>query len=179
MFRERRDFCSLEAHLLPLFISCSRHSCNEFQRHNRTDVSSHGEPAGKPPCYRKEACSTQRTLKTWERAEGGPIFHEAPTNETKSGNQGGDLSCAGTLLGCCMLPVLLPTGLTGGAGPRICAGLGADATSPGSQREPQESAGGEIYQRAFKGSRALRWIYPCCPAKLATGSLHSQLPPKQ
>lgn len=46
-----------------------------------------------------------------------------------------------------MLPVLqshLPTGLTGRAGPQICAGLGADATSPGSQRETQESAGGEM-----------------------------------
>lgn len=50
-------------------------------------------------------------------------------------------------LGHCMLPVPqshLPTGLTGRAGPRICAGLGADATSPGSHREPQESAEGEI-----------------------------------
>lgn len=51
------------------------------------------------------------------------------------------------VLGHFMLPVLqshLPTGLTGRAGPQICAGLGADATSPGSQRETQESAGGEM-----------------------------------
>lgn len=69
------------------FLQLSQSSHNEFQHHDRTDGSSHGECRGKPPWSRKQARSTQRNPKTWERAEGGPMFHEAPTNEGKSGKQ--------------------------------------------------------------------------------------------
>lgn len=69
------------------FLQSSQLSHNEFQRHDSTDGSSHGECAGKPPWSRKQARSTQRTPNTWERAEGGPMFHEAPTSERKSGKQ--------------------------------------------------------------------------------------------
>lgn len=69
------------------FLQLSQLSRNEFQRHDSTDGSSHGECAGKPPWSRKQAHGTQRTPKTWERAEGVPMFHEAPTNAGKSGKQ--------------------------------------------------------------------------------------------
>lgn len=136
------------------FLQSSQFSCNEFQHHDHTDGSSHGEHAGKPPWSRKQARRTQRTPKTWERAEGGPMFHEAPTNEGKSGKQDslqqhippgrepGDPLCK-ALLGHCTLPVRqsqLPLGSL--VGPRSCAGLVLMQPVLAGQRRPQELAEG-------------------------------------
>lgn len=67
------------------FLKLSESSRNEFQCHDHTDGSSRGEQAGKPPWGRTQSHSTQRALKTWERAEGSPMFREAPTSKEKSG----------------------------------------------------------------------------------------------